>query len=1333
MKKTVRKGKRWLGLLLALSLMVSLLTAPAGAIVTGMPSALDQGNNVVLDNENSDPAVSNGDSDSAGNNGDSDPAGNSGGSDPAGSNGNSNPAVSNGDSDPADSSGDSDPDGSGDDGGEPQQPVFQWSLESRLNRDYLAAGDTAEGALGFTLIASPDADNTLAADTLTVSASLTLPKGLDLPQGKYTWDGSNLSCDNVPVAELTAAGASVTADYNDETGVFTVVLAWTDVDAAQSSTLSFGQDVLDWTDYTLEDSHQVKLEAGLEAQAQGGESVQAQAPEALADLVEAAGTVTVLERQDVSCPVRYLDKNGQAAPRLEAQPQFTLFCSVDGAEPVELTAELAAQLGMAELPQLQITNDANSWTADITELPSRISVSDGQGGAVEQTIAWSIQVSGDADKYDLKNLSADEAKQYPGASGAGWYYIFNEDTVDYVEGDTVSVEYIKDDIIHDVYWRDNNDEDKIRPTDASPLYELQFAWDGSSVYQPVTEQDLAALGLTSLPTAVLTNQGNNHFQLVVDKNTLPSKVTYTDGSGKDETHTVAWRMVIQDVTGYTRVEVAEDEQGEFAGYDAGTYYILQEDFNITVQLRRGNTTMGAGITQAFQNEFALKVIYGQGNEDEILLSSLEGTAVKVEFEAPDADHPNTAYITIRNVWRYYMDGSRVVYSVQKADGQTRLDLDSLPEGDYFSISYDNSAVPNYGTQVDRVYSGGTLNFSLAGTTTYDAQKVWLDNEDNVRPEAELQLWRYRSDKSYTTAAPVRDAQGDIITLPLDGSDVQTIQFSADLDGDGTEENVLPKYDPEGYEYIYVSKEFLSGIDDADSYEQVFGVVEADGSVTDTVPYFDPDTNGVIYVQDDSRETGNDFLYQGGTLSNRVTGNIVLSGTKQWKAAVFQAEFENVTVELMAQYRSAGSQEGWQDTEYRVTMEDFYAENLSITQSMALPLYDELGQRLEYRWVEARVTQDGEPVPAFSHPDGSITFTLEQAGRQVIYRSESILQSDDSTLVVNTIANTIRYDVTKVWRDENGADISQDKVGTETEFALYRATSGNDMTEYLTFTMDGVADQQATQIQVSDGASVTCQETASWQAEILGLPEFDENGSQYEYMIVEAGGQWMPNIQTDRDLEGYHSIVTNIPGEGYRILVRKEWVDDSDVQHRQPVTVGVYTRDTNTLIATTTLEEGQWFAYVGLGSDGQGHYYTPDEVYVLETQVGDTELSLQDYTIGQGEPSSQPAAPEEYSTDGVVNTSGDWTRIQYRTDYHLYEATYSSGTIGPDEVYFITNRRLGQVDLTVEKTWITGDTGRDALRQALEEAGIDLALKLEFQSEQKANYEITSSGFGDAQA
>ena len=50
------------------------------------------------------------------------------------------------------------------------------------------------------------------------------------------------------------------------------------------------------------------------------------------------------------------------------------------------------------------------------------------------------------------------------------------------------------------------------------------------------------------------------------------------------------------------------------------------------------------------------------------------------------------------------------------------------------------------------------------------------------------------------------------------------------------------------------------------------------------------------------------------------------------------------------------------------------------------------------------------------------------------------------------------------------------------------------------------------------------------------------------MIVEAGGQWMPNIQTDRDLEGYHSIVTNIPGEGYRILVRKEWVDDSDVQH-----------------------------------------------------------------------------------------------------------------------------------------------------------------------------------------
>lgn len=78
---------------------------------------------------------------------------------------------------------------------------------------------------------------------------------------------------------------------------------------------------------------------------------------------------------------------------------------------------------------------------------------------------------------------------------------------------------------------------------------------------------------------------------------------------------------------------------------------------------------------------------------------------------------------------------------------------------------------------------------------------------------------------------------------------------------------------------------------------------------------------------------------------------------------------------------------------------------------------------------------------------------------MIYRSESTEEADGSTLITNSIANTILYDVEKIWLDENGVDVSQDKIGTDTEFAIYRATSGNQMTQYLSFTLDGVVDEQ----------------------------------------------------------------------------------------------------------------------------------------------------------------------------------------------------------------------------------------------------------------------------------
>lgn len=82
---------------------------------------------------------------------------------------------------------------------------------------------------------------------------------------------------------------------------------------------------------------------------------------------------------------------------------------------------------------------------------------------------------------------------------------------------------------------------------------------------------------------------------------------------------------------------------------------------------------------------------------------------------------------------------------------------------------------------------------------------------------------------------------------------------------------------------------------------------------------------------------------------------------------------------------------------------------------------------------------------------------------------------------------------------------------------------------------------------------------------------------------------IPQSETTKDKDGnYTTILTNGPGEGNQILVRKSWIDDGDSLHRESVTIGVYHRtqtDPETQkplrISEVTLESGIWLKEVGL--------------------------------------------------------------------------------------------------------------------------------------------------------
>ena len=194
---------------------------------------------------------------------------------------------------------------------------------------------------------------------------------------------------------------------------------------------------------------------------------------------------------------------------------------------------------------------------------------------------------------------------------------------------------------------------------------------------------------------------------------------------------------------------------------------------------------------------------------------------------------------------------------------------------------DNSAAPNFGSVTDKAHNGGRIYLTLTGKTDYDAYKIWLDEGGEFiaqRPTGEFQLWRYRRGKSYTTAAPIRNTDGTIKTITLNtGEDSQLISFDD-----------LEKYDSEGFEYIYVIREYLDSKTAegaaANSYEQVFGTVAEDGSIGDHI-----DQNGEI-VEAGERPSGNTFLYDGGTLSNRIVGTISVPVSKTWKACLLYTSY-----------------------------------------------------------------------------------------------------------------------------------------------------------------------------------------------------------------------------------------------------------------------------------------------------------------------------------------------------------------------------------------------------------------------------------------------------------
>ena len=912
-----------------------------------------------------------------------------------------------------------------------------------------------------------------------------------------------------------------------------------------------------------------------------------------------------------------------------------------------------------------------------------------------------------------------------------------------------------------VYWRDNNASgNRPDPKVYASKVGLEFCIAGDSGAEnwvKLTEDNMAQLGLTEMPD-ILCPEDNTQSQWTLSAE-LPTEIGY---KGTSITQQVKWRMVPPaenaDIPagpeeGGSRPNLSEVyylDQPE----DGNWYYLYRDEVSFNIDLR---DAVYADQIEAGKLEDLIK---------ENFQLSYEAGSQKGDFAWEDVDVTITPKgdgqytLTLVNAVAYSRNGEGVHYYLKPknlGEQETQISLDrnwpgNGEGGDYYDVECDNTGLDNVGNITDKVANGGTLVLTRQGEIEYQATKIWIDPDGNTdgRPEGHFELWRYTysedggSFKEATTVTGVENVSFKDI------GEEREITFTNPNPTNPQNENLFPKYDKDGNRYVYIMKEVIDKEGEL-SYEQVFGEIGPEtGAVQDTRPP----------VEDESweRDKQDNFVYNDGVITNRISQKETVSVTKKWDASSFQASLKDVEVKVGLYGKPVGSDQNWepvkgQDGEDLVyTMSEFSAANNTMSQTVTVNSYNSEGQEMEYRFFEISV--NGVPIlkeedlAAGAHlQDKEFTIKLDN-GQELSFVSKRVddeeIEETGEQVIENVIQDEITFTINKEWiaptephpvrfaiyqqgpNAENklvGIVTLDDEIDGENQYSSWEKPAGSEEGKNPTLTVGEGEKPYEVTYQVKNEFA---------QLVIEGLPRYDEHGYTYEYIALELDGS--PEQTTQIDADGnYITDVVNGPGRGYRIMLRKRWIDNSDIEHREPVMLQVYYQvdeisdlENDFLLATVTLgEEGEpWYELVGfsevdlkekLGEDfstGNDFY---KHLYIREISIGnsgaDDRTTQEEIFIGED------GAVENKCVDQIEATN------------HTYEATYETQLDGltveegedtpgiSDPLFIVTNRRLGNVDLTVTKEWQDGSQ----LQELLKGSNVVPVVKLVF-DEEKNNAE-----------
>ena len=455
--------------------------------------------------------------------------------------------------------------------------------------------------------------------------------------------------------------------------------------------------------------------------------------------------------------------------------------------------------------------------------------------------------------------------------------------------------------------------------------------------------------------------------------------------------------------------------------------------------------------------------------------------------------------TDRRTWEYSITGlplyaangdAILYYTVMVSDASAA-----------YKYTYDNGLDS---TETDKCLPGQKIYATSIGDAVFSFAKVWYDDNDQnsierrelaISKNITFYLWRYPSNGTLADGAPVTyNAKQYSYKLAAGASESQSVEIGLQdfATAMGATDVAFPKYDEQGYKYIY----YVTEVSGSELYKTVYWNSEGEFNGT----------------------SSDKAVLNGGKICNVRSGQIAPEVTKQWNVSAISDYVGSVcTFKLQ---RKDGST--WVDVDGAdLTLSGFSSSKKKVTGVFGTQeLYNLLGKRYEYRVIESSVKAgSGETVnldsSEWTDEAGGFSnlYTLKDYSYKAVTTYTTTVEGGKESAkatVINKLYGNKKLAITKnwsgAWKIGEDGDLTGDVV-----IDLKRAVDGGAASLYATiklfkpnesgdkiFTIDYVDSEQEdyTGTYEISNAGIT------WKTQDVDVIAYTEEGQQYVYSIYE---------------------------------------------------------------------------------------------------------------------------------------------------------------------------------------------------------------------------------------